>query len=199
MFPPVQLLPQQTRKRWTPDESQERATKGSKYHGEGTETVSHRPHQQGPRQMPRPLQNLSHTHTHTHTHTHKHILWSLPVTAQLTTCLAERASSESSHRQPWLPGAPIPKMTNGDRRKRLENGYLRASLRLLQGLEIAELRGEPLGGVPTRQMETHGSTRICSCKKPGEGYPRRKEGHQESTNVKMDTTNRPVMVQGPGA
>jgi hypothetical protein len=142
-----------------------------------------------------------HTHTdlHSFTWTHKHILWSLPVTAQLTTCLAERASSESSHRQPWLPGAPIPKMTNGDRRKRLENGYLRASLRLLQGLEIAELRGEPLGGVPTRQMETHGSTRICSCKKPGEGYPRRKEGHQESTNVKMDTTNRPVMVQGPGA
>lgn len=69
----------------------------------------------------------------------------------------------------------------------------------MKDLEIAELRGEPLGGVPTRQMETYGSTGICSCKKPGEGYPRRKEGPWESTDVKMDTTERPIMVQGPGA
>lgn len=82
--------------------------------GEGTEALPHRPHQQGPGLMHRPLHRVTHTH----------ILWSLPLTAQLTACLAGWASAESSHRQPWLPGAPIPKMTNGDRRKRLENGYL---------------------------------------------------------------------------
>lgn len=50
--------------------------------------------------------------------------------------------------QARLPRAPIPKMTNGDPIRRLENGHLCASLHLLLGLEIAELEGEPQGGVP---------------------------------------------------
>ena len=42
-------------------------------------------------------------------------------------------------------------MTNGDPIRRLENGHLGASVCLLQGLEIAELRGDLQGRVPTGQ------------------------------------------------
>lgn len=52
--------------------------------------------------------------------------------------------------QAWLPDAPIPKMTNGDPIRRLENGpqHLRVSI---AGVEIAELRGDLQGKVPTGQ------------------------------------------------
>ena len=53
--------------------------------------------------------------------------------------------------QSWLPDAPIPKMTNADPIRRLENGHLGASVCLLQGLEIAELRGDLQGRVPMGQ------------------------------------------------
>lgn len=52
--------------------------------------------------------------------------------------------------QAWLPDAPIPKMTNGDPIRRLENGPQHLRM-FIADVEIAELRGDLQGRVPTGQ------------------------------------------------
>ena len=55
---------------------------------------------------------------------------------------AERAGVSAAASRPGSPERQFRKMTNGEPTRRLENGHLRASLCLLQGLEMAGMKGE---------------------------------------------------------
>lgn len=81
-------------------------------------------------------------------------------------------------------------MTNGDLIRRLENGHLCASLRLLLGLEIAELEGEPQGGVPAGPSRGP-ERRHCGRSRAQEAWAREGRGRRDTAQTH---TERGVVV-----